>query len=69
MTITGLITGSLRRLLLPLFALALTAMPALASTEVEGARIWPAPDHTRLVFDTRSPVEHTIFRWRTRPGW
>ncbi|MCK7542845.1 N-acetylmuramoyl-L-alanine amidase [Marinobacter bryozoorum] len=39
----------------------LAAIPARAATEVEGARIWPAPDHTRLVFDTRSPVEHTIF--------
>lgn len=61
MTTTGLVTGALLRLMLPLFALVLTAMPAWASTEVEGARIWPAPDHTRLVFDTRSPVEHTIF--------
>ncbi|MFL1406055.1 N-acetylmuramoyl-L-alanine amidase [Marinobacter sp. M1N3S26] len=34
---------------------------AVSATEVEGARIWPAPDHTRLVFDTRSQVRHTIF--------
>ncbi len=37
------------------------SVPVLAGTEVEGARIWPAPDHTRLVFDMQSPVEHTIF--------
>lgn len=32
-----------------------------AATRVEGARIWPAPDHTRLVLDTAAPVQHTIF--------
>ncbi|GGY75641.1 N-acetylmuramoyl-L-alanine amidase [Marinobacter zhanjiangensis] len=41
----------------------MTLSPAvgIAATKVEGARIWPAPDHTRLVFDTRSQVKHTIF--------
>lgn len=37
------------------------AVPLHAATRVEGARIWPAPEHTRLVFDTAAPVEHTIF--------
>ncbi|SFR52530.1 N-acetylmuramoyl-L-alanine amidase [Marinobacter daqiaonensis] len=48
--------------LLALASVLLTAsLPATASTSVESARIWPAPDHTRLVFDTRTPVDHTIF--------
>lgn len=34
---------------------------AHAGTRVEGMRIWPAPDHTRLVIDTASEVDHTIF--------
>ncbi len=28
---------------------------------VEGVRTWPAPDHTRLVFDLNSPVQHSLF--------
>ncbi|WP_018402421.1 N-acetylmuramoyl-L-alanine amidase [Marinobacter gelidimuriae] len=34
---------------------------AQAGTRVEGLRIWPAPDHTRLVIDTASEVDHNIF--------
>jgi N-acetylmuramoyl-L-alanine amidase len=44
-------------LLLLLFALPSWAGPVL----VEGFRIWSAPDHTRLVFDTSAPVEHSLF--------
>lgn len=29
---------------------------------VKNFRAWPAPDHTRIVFDLSAPVEHTIFR-------
>jgi N-acetylmuramoyl-L-alanine amidase len=47
--------------LLALVVIWLSPVAAGAATEVEGARIWPAPDHTRLVFDTRSQVRHTIF--------
>ncbi len=36
-------------------------MSAWASKEVEGVRIWPAPDHTRLVLDTAGKVEHNVF--------
>ncbi|WP_404363929.1 N-acetylmuramoyl-L-alanine amidase [Marinobacter sp.] len=32
-----------------------------AGTLVEGARIWPAPDHTRVVFETGAGVSHSIF--------
>ncbi|MGH1370461.1 MAG: N-acetylmuramoyl-L-alanine amidase [Cellvibrionaceae bacterium] len=32
-----------------------------ASTDVEGLRLWRAPDHTRLVFDLSDAVEHKLF--------
>jgi len=42
--------------------LLLTSLPALAGqTEVIGVRLWPAPDHTRLVFDLNGPIEHSLF--------
>lgn len=47
--------------LLMVAVIVLSPAAGVAATEVEGARIWPAPDHTRLVFDTRSQVKHTIF--------
>lgn len=28
---------------------------------VQGVRMWPAPDNTRLVFDLNAPVEHSLF--------
>ena len=37
------------------------SMPATASTAVESVRIWPAPDHTRLVLDVGGAVDHNIF--------
>ena len=55
-------TGPVRDFLQLLLVAALLLSPvAVSATEVEGARIWPAPDHTRLVFDTRSQVRHSIF--------
>ncbi|UTA48574.1 N-acetylmuramoyl-L-alanine amidase [Simiduia sp. 21SJ11W-1] len=33
----------------------------LAATTIDGARLWRAPDHTRLVFDLSGPVDHSIF--------
>ncbi len=41
--------------------LLLAALPVLAGTQVEGVRIWPAPDHTRLVLDTKDKVDHNMF--------
>jgi len=29
--------------------------------QVQNIRTWPAPDHTRVVFDVDAPVEHTLF--------
>ena len=43
--------------------LALLLMPLVAdaATRVDGVRVWPAPDHTRLVLDTAGKVTHNIF--------
>ena len=32
-----------------------------ASTSIDGVRVWPAPDNTRIVFDLSAPTEHKIF--------
>jgi N-acetylmuramoyl-L-alanine amidase len=40
---------------------ALAANLAQAATQIEGVRLWPAPDHTRLVLDTAGSVEHNVF--------
>ncbi len=38
------------------------SLPALAGqAEVVGVRLWPAPDHTRLVFDLSGPADHSLF--------
>lgn len=38
------------------------SMPATAGgVEINGVRLWSAPDHTRLVFDTSGPVAHKLF--------
>ena len=34
------------------------------AAELEGVRLWTAPDHTRLVFDTSAPAEHKVFALR-----
>ena len=44
------------------FLLALiVANSVVLAAEVSGVRVWTAPDHTRLVFDTTAPVEHKVF--------
>ena len=51
-----------KRLRLAALLLVFVSQPLLAQqTSVDGMRFWAAPDHTRLVFDTSGPVEHTIF--------
>lgn len=37
------------------------ALVLAAPAEVQGLRLWAAPDHTRVVFDVSGPVSHTIF--------
>jgi len=32
-----------------------------AQSAINGVRMWPAPDNTRVVFDTSNQVEHTLF--------
>ncbi|PCM45151.1 N-acetylmuramoyl-L-alanine amidase [Marinobacter sp. ANT_B65] len=41
--------------------LLMSSLCAQAGTQVEGIRIWPAPDHTRLVLDTAGKVDHNMF--------
>ena len=51
-----------KQLVWPIALLLMTlAFHGSAATQVESARIWPAPDHTRLVLDTGGQVEHNIF--------
>ncbi|WP_263600889.1 MULTISPECIES: N-acetylmuramoyl-L-alanine amidase [Microbulbifer] len=38
----------------------LVALP-VSSADVEGVRLWRAPDHTRLVFDLDGPADHKLF--------
>jgi N-acetylmuramoyl-L-alanine amidase len=53
--------GSVKRLITGLFVW-LAAMSAVqAATEFKGVRLWAAPDHTRIVFDTSGPVNHELF--------
>lgn len=49
-----------RILLLTLLLLAGIADAA----RLDGLRLWTAPDHTRLVFDTSEPTEHKVFALR-----
>jgi N-acetylmuramoyl-L-alanine amidase len=44
-----------------LLVLSATLQVSAAQTLVKGLRLWTAPDHTRLVFDTEGPVEHQEF--------
>nr|VFK56906.1 MAG: N-acetylmuramoyl-L-alanine amidase [Candidatus Kentron sp. TUN] len=40
------------------------AVAMAASAEVKNLRMWPAPDHTRVVFDISKPVRHSLFTLR-----
>ena len=44
-----------------LMFLGIASVPVTAAVDVENVRIWPAPDHTRVVFDIAGPVEHSVF--------
>lgn len=44
-----------------LASLLMSPLAAMAGVSVESARIWPAPDHTRLVLDIGDKVEHKVF--------
>lgn len=49
------------RLATLVLSLLLFSAPAAAATSISGVRIWPAPDHTRIVFDASGRLEHKIF--------
>lgn len=44
-----------------LSALLLCASSITYAASVTNARVWPAPDHTRLVFEITSSIEHKLF--------
>lgn len=50
-----------RRVLAALVLVLLSSGAVAASVQIEGVRMWPAPESTRLVFDVDAPVEHTLF--------
>ena len=58
--ITKNIVSRSRRVMVAALLL-LIPLAAGAGTRVEGVRVWPAPDHTRLVLDTAGKVTHNIF--------
>ncbi len=53
--------------LIVLFSLLLPLPLQAQQVDVRGARIWTAPDHTRLVLDTAAPVQHKIFPLENPP--
>ncbi len=48
-------------LVLSLIAIILLTAGPVQAAEVQGVRLWRAPDHTRLVFDLSGPAEHKLF--------
>jgi len=47
--------------IITLVSLLLFVQQGFAAVKIDGVRVWPAPDHTRIVFDVSSRVEHRIF--------
>ena len=46
---------------LAIFFCLLVSLPLQAANlSIDGLRLWAAPDHTRLVFDTSGPVDHNL---------
>lgn len=50
-----------RKLIAVLLLLLVPVLGWAGTSRVEGVRMWPAPDNTRVVFDLSGPVEHTLF--------
>jgi len=44
-----------------LFGASLFASAVSYAANIDGVRLWRAPDHTRLVFDLSGPVDHKVF--------
>lgn len=51
----------MRRLTALLAGLWLPLTAAAGGTDISGVRVWPAPDHTRVVFDISSPAQYRVF--------
>ena len=51
----------MRLLILTFISFMLFLQQGFAAVKIEGVRVWPAPDHTRIVFDVSARVEHNIF--------
>lgn len=63
MGLFSLNSGSMKRAvqLLVLLLSFLIAAPFAVAAKIENVRIWPAPDHTRIVFDLDRPTGHKVF--------
>lgn len=61
MQVVSMKTGLCLRRFIGAVMLCCLAMPAWAGVDIEGVRIWPAPDHTRLVLDVGDAIEHNVF--------
>lgn len=57
----------MRNWIVGLCGLLLLVQQGGAATKINGVRVWPAPDHTRIVFDVSQRVEHKIFNLQN-PG-
>jgi len=53
--------GLMRVWIITLISVLLFVQQGFAAVKIDGVRVWPAPDHTRIVFDVSSRVEHRIF--------
>lgn len=56
-----MMTLKFTRYFLLLMLLGVFSLQVQANSRINNLRIWPAPDHTRLVFDLSGPVEHRVF--------
>lgn len=57
-----MLIGSRLRLFVVFFTLAIAFITSNASANVlEGVRVWPSPDETRVVIDVQSEVSFTYF--------
>jgi len=50
-----------RCLIIRVLGVLLVTISASWGANIEQVRVWPAPDHTRLVFDLSGSVSHTLF--------
>jgi N-acetylmuramoyl-L-alanine amidase len=51
----------MNRLLATAIIFLISQRVVLAATDFQQVRLWAAPDHTRVVFDTSGPVSHEVF--------